>query len=120
MGGVTAALLAFGVAALMMVLLMFTLALIIGAAQERTVEAMRAGAPAVKRWAGRILRISVGALMILVALIQLNRLNISLRRFEPAMKSFLRRQRQAGRVRKQRPFLRFTMFGFGYLAAGVG
>ncbi len=70
--------------------------------------------------AGRILRISVGALMILVALIQLNRLNISLRRFEPAMKSFLRRQRQGGRVRKQRPFLRFTMFGFGYLAAGFG
>ncbi len=60
MGGVTAALLAFGVAALMMVLLMFTLALIIGAAQERTVEAMRAGAPTVKRWAGRILLL-VGA-----------------------------------------------------------
>ncbi len=60
MGGVTAALLAFGVAALMMVLLMFTLALVIGAAQERTVEAMRAGAPAVKRWSGRIL-VLVGA-----------------------------------------------------------
>ncbi len=44
----------------MMVLLMFTLALIIGAAQERTVEAMRAGAPTVKRWAGRIL-VLVGA-----------------------------------------------------------
>ncbi len=70
--------------------------------------------------AGRILRISVGVFMVFVALIQLNRLNISLRRFEPVMKSFLRRQRQAGRVRKQRPFLRFTMFGFGYLAAGVG
>ncbi len=60
MGGVTAALLAFGVAALMMVLLMFTLALVIGAAQQRTVEAMRAGAPAVKRWGGRILML-VGA-----------------------------------------------------------
>ncbi len=60
MGGVTAALLAFGVAALMMVLLMFTLALVIGAAQQRTVEAMRAGAPTVKRWGGPILTL-VGA-----------------------------------------------------------
>lgn len=34
---------------------MFTLALAIGTAQQRTVEAMRAGAPAVKRWGGRIL-----------------------------------------------------------------
>ena len=70
--------------------------------------------------AGRILRISVGALMIFVALIQLGHLNISPRRYEPAMKSFLRHQREEGRVRKQRPFLRFTMFGFGYLAAGFG
>ena len=60
MGGVTAALIAFAVAALMMVLLMFTLALTIGAAQQRTVEAMRAGAPAVKVWGGRILLL-VGA-----------------------------------------------------------
>ena len=52
--------LAFGVAALMMVLLMFTLALVVGAAQQRTVEAMKAGAPTVKRWAGRILLL-VGA-----------------------------------------------------------
>jgi hypothetical protein len=34
---------------------MFTLALVLAAAQERTVEAMRAGAPAIKRWGGRIL-----------------------------------------------------------------
>ena len=66
MGGVTAALLAFGVAALMMVLLMFTLALVIGAAQQRTVEAMRAGAPTVKRWGRRILML-VGAWFIALA-----------------------------------------------------
>jgi hypothetical protein len=34
---------------------MFALALVLAAAQERTVEAMRAGAPAVKRWGGRVL-----------------------------------------------------------------
>ena len=34
---------------------MFTLALVLAAAQERTAEALRVGAPAVKRWGGRIL-----------------------------------------------------------------
>ncbi len=43
-----------------MVLLMFTLALTIGAAQQHTVEAMRAGAPTVKRWGGRILMLVGG------------------------------------------------------------
>ena len=39
----------------MMVVLMFTLALIIGGAQARTVDAMKVGARTVKRWGGRIL-----------------------------------------------------------------
>lgn len=69
---------------------------------------------------GRILRTGIGAFMIFMALIQLNRLHISLRRYEPALKAFLRRQRQEGRVQKERPFLKFTLFGFGYLAAGFG
>lgn len=68
---------------------------------------------------GRVLRIGVGSFLIIVGLIQLGRLRISLRRFEPAMKRFLRRQRH-GRARGQHPFLRFTLFGFGYLAAGFG
>jgi hypothetical protein len=34
---------------------MFALALLLAATQERTAEALRAGAPAVKRWGGRIL-----------------------------------------------------------------
>lgn len=34
---------------------MFTLAFVLAAAQERTAEAMRTGAPAIKRWGGRIL-----------------------------------------------------------------
>ena len=44
----------------MIVVLMFTLALTIGAAQQRTVDAMKAGAPTVKRWGGRVL-LGVGA-----------------------------------------------------------
>jgi hypothetical protein len=48
-------LLAFLVAAAALVALMFTLALALVAAQERTAEALRAGAPAIKRWGGRIL-----------------------------------------------------------------
>jgi hypothetical protein len=34
---------------------MFALALTLAAAQERVAEALRAGAPAVRRWGGRIL-----------------------------------------------------------------
>jgi hypothetical membrane protein len=55
LGGFLSALLAFIVAAAALVVLMFTLALVLAAAQERTAEALRAGAPAVKRWGGRIL-----------------------------------------------------------------
>ena len=36
-------------------LLLFGLALTLAAAQERTADALRAGAPAIKRWGGRIL-----------------------------------------------------------------
>ncbi len=55
-----AALVAFAVAAVALVVLMFALALLIATAQQRTVLALRAGAPAVKRWGGRILLV-VGA-----------------------------------------------------------
>jgi hypothetical protein len=54
-GGFLSALLAFLVAAAALVVLMFALALALVAAQERTAEALRAGAPAIKRWGGRIL-----------------------------------------------------------------
>ncbi len=54
-GGFLSAFLAFLVAAAALVVLMFTLALVLAAAQERTAEALRAGAPAVKRWGGCIL-----------------------------------------------------------------
>jgi hypothetical protein len=48
------------------VALFFALALALAAAQERTVEAMKEGAPAVKRWGGRIL-VAVGSWFIALA-----------------------------------------------------
>jgi hypothetical protein len=54
-GGFLSAFLAFLVAAAALVVLMLALALVLAAAQERTAEALRAGAPAVKRWGGGIL-----------------------------------------------------------------
>lgn len=66
---------------------------------------------------GRILRGTLGALLITLGLIQLNHLPISLRRFEPATRSFLGHQ---ARLRRHHPFRGFTLFGFGYLAAGFG
>ena len=66
-GGFLSALLAFLVAAAALVVLMFTLALVLAAAQERTAEFLRAGAPAVKRWGGRIL-ILVGAWFVILGI----------------------------------------------------
>lgn len=54
-GGFLSAFLAFVVAAAALVILMFTLALVLAAAQERTAEALQAGAPVIKRWGGRVL-----------------------------------------------------------------
>jgi hypothetical protein len=46
---------------------MFGLALSLGSAQQRVVTAMEAGAPAVKRWGGRIL-VLVGTWFIVLAI----------------------------------------------------
>jgi cytochrome c biogenesis protein CcdA len=67
--------------------------------------------------AGITIRIVVGTLLITLGLIQLNLLPISFRRFAPAMHGYLRRQAQ---VRRRRPLVGFTLFGFGYLLAGFG
>lgn len=67
--------------------------------------------------AGRAIRLLVGLGLIALGLIQLERLPVSLRRFEPAMHGYLRRQAQ---LRRQRPMLGFGLFGFGYLLAGFG
>jgi hypothetical protein len=65
-GGFGAAFAAFVVAAAVLVVLMFALALLLATAQERTVRSMREGAPAVKRWGGRIL-VAVGAWLVVLA-----------------------------------------------------
>jgi uncharacterized protein involved in cysteine biosynthesis len=49
-----------------LVVLMVALAVLVATAQQRTVDALRAGAPAVKRWGGRILLV-VGAWLIALA-----------------------------------------------------
>lgn len=49
-----------------MVVLVFALALVIAAAQERVAAAMKEGAPAVKRWGGRVL-VLVGAWLVALA-----------------------------------------------------
>jgi cytochrome c biogenesis protein CcdA len=67
--------------------------------------------------AGRAIRIAVGVLLVALGLVQLGRIRVSLRRFEPAVHGYLRRQAE---VRRKRPFLGFTLFGFGYLVAGFG
>ena len=67
--------------------------------------------------AGITIRIVVGLLLIALGLIQLNVLRISFRRFEPAMHGYLRRQAE---MRRRRPVVGFTLFGFGYLLAGFG
>jgi cytochrome c biogenesis protein CcdA len=69
---------------------------------------------------GRILRITVGTFLIFVGLVQVGRITVPLRRFEPALRSFLRRQRREGRGQGQPQLLRFGLFGFAYLAAGFG
>ncbi len=67
--------------------------------------------------AGRMIRSLVGLLLIALGLIQLGGLPVNLRRFEPALHAYLRRQ---ARVRRERPLLGFALFGFGYLLAGFG
>lgn len=66
---------------------------------------------------GRILRVLVGAALVLFGLVQLNRIQVDLRRFEPALHGVLRKQ---AALRRQRPFAGFVLFGFVYLLAGFG
>lgn len=67
--------------------------------------------------AGIAIRVVVGSLLIVLGLIQLNRVPISFRRFEPATHGLLKRQ---ATLRRERPVVGFTLFGFVYLLAGFG
>ncbi len=65
-GGFAGSLIAFVVAAITIVVLIFGISYAIGAAQEGVVGRLRAGAPAVKRWGGYIL-VAVGAWFIILS-----------------------------------------------------
>ncbi|MPY89454.1 MAG: hypothetical protein GEU99_16195 [Luteitalea sp.] len=65
LGGVEAATVAFGTAAVTIVLLMFALSLAIATAQTGLVATLRARAPQVKRWGGWIL-LGVGVWVIVL------------------------------------------------------
>jgi len=66
-GGAGAAFVAFVVAAIVMVLLMFGLSLLIATAQEHIVNVLRANVAQIKRWGGAIL-IAVGLWLIALAI----------------------------------------------------
>jgi cytochrome c biogenesis protein CcdA len=66
--------------------------------------------------AGRLIRLMVGALLIVLGLIQLGLLPVSLSAHAVASPLM---QRQA-RLRREQPTLGYGLFGFGYLLAGFG
>ncbi len=66
---------------------------------------------------GRALRVVAGTTLILFGFIQLNRIQVNLRRFEPALLGVLRHQ---AALRRRRPLAGFVLFGFVYLLAGFG
>lgn len=68
--------------------------------------------------AGRVLRISVGSLLILLGVVQAGLVPISFHRMGDRIGRPL--GRTATRARRRRPFLGLTLFGFFYLLAGVG
>jgi cytochrome c biogenesis protein CcdA len=67
--------------------------------------------------AGRVIRGVVGASLVVLGLIQLERLAVNLRRLEPITHRFLRSQAE---LRRRHPVTGFVVFGFGYLLAGFG
>lgn len=67
--------------------------------------------------AGRLLRLGVGAALVLLGLVQLGRLPLPLHSLERGAKPLMR---AAQRPRERRSFPAFFLFGFGYLLAGFG
>jgi TRAP-type C4-dicarboxylate transport system permease large subunit len=67
-GGFTAALIAFVVTGVVLVVLLFAAAFTVAVAQQQLTERLRASAPTVKRWGGHIL-IVVGAWLVVLAML---------------------------------------------------
>lgn len=66
---------------------------------------------------GRIIRITVGAVLILLGLVQLDVVPISFGWLADITDPLMRRQ---ARLRRQQPTLGFALLGFGYILAGFG
>lgn len=66
---------------------------------------------------GRLIRATVGVVLVILGLVQAGRLRLNLRQLEPAVHGVLKRQ---ARLRRQQPTAGTALFGFGYLAAGFG
>lgn len=66
---------------------------------------------------GRIIRLAVGAFLIILGLIQAGVIPFSFSGAAGAAKTILQAQ---ARLRKERPTLGFAILGFGYLLAGFG
>lgn len=67
--------------------------------------------------AGRLIRLSVGVLLIFLALVQRNVIPISFYLVEEAASPLIRAQ---ARLRRARPSAGYGLFGFGYVLAGFG
>ncbi len=67
--------------------------------------------------AGRVIRTLVGALLIVLGLVQLGVLRLSFYRVADLARPLLQSQ---ARMRRRAPVLGFAFFGFGYLVAGFG
>ncbi|MBW3662777.1 MAG: hypothetical protein KY469_06730 [Actinobacteria bacterium] len=76
-----------------------------------------AGAVTFTSTSGRVIRIVIGLLLLVLGAIQADKLAISFRRFEPAIHGLLKRQAS---LRRRHPVAGTAVFGFGYLAAGFG
>ncbi|HEX6302649.1 MAG TPA: cytochrome c biogenesis protein CcdA [Anaerolineales bacterium] len=66
---------------------------------------------------GQIIRLIIGALLILLGLIQLGSIPISFHGVENLVQPLLKYQAQ---LHREHPILAFAVFGFGYLIAGFG
>jgi cytochrome c biogenesis protein CcdA len=66
---------------------------------------------------GRILRVMVGLGLVVLGLVQTERLRVNLRAAEPAIHGLLGRQVS---LRRRHPLVGLAVFGAGYLAAGFG
>ena len=66
---------------------------------------------------GRVIRVVVGALLVVLGFVQMGRLRLPFHRVADVSKPILQSQ---ARTRRREPVLGFAIFGFAYLLAGFG